>query len=52
MVARRFSLIPRTKLACRALEMRVARVRALAHLANQRTDESLLRAAEAHNLAM
>jgi hypothetical protein len=50
MMAQRFPLIPRTKPACRALEVRVARVRDLARLADQRTDESLVRAAEAHNL--
>ncbi|MCW2948944.1 MAG: hypothetical protein JWR24_5661 [Actinoallomurus sp.] len=51
MAAGRFPLIPRAKPVCRALEVRVARVRDRAHLADQRTDESLVRAAEAHNLA-
>ncbi|MGH3822019.1 MAG: hypothetical protein ACRDRA_04155 [Pseudonocardiaceae bacterium] len=53
MMAQRFPLVPHTKPACRALEVRVARVRHLAHLAHlasQRTDESLVRAGEAHNL--
>lgn len=50
MMAQRFPLVPRTKPACRALEVRVARVRHLAHLAGQRTDEALVRAGEAHNL--
>ncbi|MGH3720516.1 MAG: hypothetical protein ACRDRI_17055 [Pseudonocardiaceae bacterium] len=50
MMAQRFPLVPHSKPACRALEARVARVRHLAHLAGQRTDESLVRAGEALNL--
>ncbi|MGH3856756.1 MAG: hypothetical protein ACRDR6_25380 [Pseudonocardiaceae bacterium] len=50
MMAQRFPLVPHTKPACRALAVRVARVRRLAHLASQRTDESLVRGGEAHNL--
>jgi hypothetical protein len=50
MVPQWFPLIPRPKPACPTLKVRIARVRELAHLADQRTDESLLRAAEAHNL--
>ncbi|MGH3911789.1 MAG: hypothetical protein ACRDTC_00015 [Pseudonocardiaceae bacterium] len=50
MMAQRFPLVPHTKPVCRALEVRVARVRHLAHLAGQRTGESLVRAGEAHNL--
>jgi hypothetical protein len=49
--AGRFPLIPRAKPICRALDVRVARVRERAHQTNQRTEDSLLRAAEAHNLA-
>ncbi len=51
MAADRFPLLPRAKPVCRALETRVARVRELARLASHRTEESLVRAAEAHNLA-
>lgn len=51
MAAERFPLIPRPKPVCRALEARVARVRELADLAGQGANESLVRAAEAHNLA-
>jgi|ERR1022692_3438921 hypothetical protein len=42
---------PRTRPACRALDVRVAQVSDLAHAAAQRTSDSVLRAAEAHNLA-
>jgi hypothetical protein len=51
LAAQRFPLVPRTRPACRALDVRAARVRDLARLADQRTSESLVRAAEAHNLA-
>ncbi|MGH3838125.1 MAG: hypothetical protein ACRDSF_20885 [Pseudonocardiaceae bacterium] len=51
MMAQRFPLVPHTKPVCRALEVRVVRVRHLAYLAGQRTDESLVRAGEAHNLS-
>lgn len=51
MAAERFPLIPRAKPVCRALEARVARVRERADLASRHTDESLVLAAEAHNLA-
>lgn len=50
MMTQRFPLLPHTKPICRALEVRVARVSHLARLASQRTDESLVRAGEAHNL--
>ncbi|MGI9003097.1 MAG: hypothetical protein ACR2GH_15810 [Pseudonocardia sp.] len=50
MMAQQFPLVPHTKPVCRALEVRVARVRHLANLASQRSDESLIRAGEAHNL--
>ncbi len=50
MMAQRFPLVPHTKPVCRGLEVRVARVRHLADLAAQRTDDSLVRAGEAHNL--
>jgi hypothetical protein len=50
-VARRFPLVPRPRAVCRSLEQRVARVRDRVHLAAQRTDDALLRAAEALNLA-
>lgn len=49
MTAERFPLIPRAKPVCRALEARVAQVRQRAHQASRRTDQSLVRAAEAHN---
>ena len=51
LAAQRFPLVPRTRPACRALDVRAARVRDLARLADQHTSESLVRAAEAHNLA-
>jgi len=52
LAAQRFPLVPRTRPACRALDVRAARVRDLARLADQHTsEESLVRAAEAHNLA-
>jgi hypothetical protein len=51
LMAQRFPLLPRTKPVCRALDVRVARVRELAHLADQRTGESLVRAGETFNLA-
>jgi hypothetical protein len=51
MLAERFPLVARTRPVCRALGARVAQVRALADLAARDTDESLVRAAEAHNLA-
>ena len=51
MAAERFPLIPRAKPVCRTLEARANRVRELADLAGRATDESLIRAAEAHNLA-
>lgn len=50
-VARRFPLVPRPRAVCRSLEQRVARVRDRAHLAAQRGDDALLRAAEAFNVA-
>jgi hypothetical protein len=50
-VQQRFPLLPRSKPVCRSLTDRVDRVRRQADLASQRTDEALLRAAEAHNLA-
>ena len=50
-VAHRFPLVPRTRPVCRALDVRVTQVRELAQAASQRTGESLVRAAEAHNLA-
>lgn len=46
-----FPLLPRSKPVCRPLTDRIDRVRRQADLASQHTDESLLRAAEAHNLA-
>jgi hypothetical protein len=51
MAARWFPLVERAKPSCPALHLRVAQVHALAQLADQRTGESLLRAAEAHNFA-
>ncbi|MFI6634269.1 hypothetical protein ACIBI7_35770 [Nonomuraea fuscirosea] len=50
-VTRRFPLVPRSRAVCRSLEQRVARVRDRAHLAAQRGDEAVLRAAEAFNVA-
>ncbi|MEV0313500.1 hypothetical protein [Nonomuraea fuscirosea] len=50
-VARRFPLVPRPRAVCRSLEQRVARVRNRAHLAAQRGDDAVLRAAEAFNVA-
>jgi hypothetical protein len=51
MAAQRFPLIARTRPACRSLETRVAQVRDLANLADLRTGDSLVRGAEAHNMA-
>jgi hypothetical protein len=51
LVAQWFPLLPRSKPVCRALPDRIDRVRRQADLASQHTDDSLLRAAEAHNLA-
>jgi hypothetical protein len=51
MAAERFPLIPRAKPICQAMDIRVARVRELADLAGQGTEGSLVRAAEAQNLA-
>lgn len=51
LVAQRFPLLPRSKPVCRSLTDRIDRVRRQADLASQHTDDSLLRAAEAHNLA-
>ncbi|TDB99743.1 hypothetical protein E1267_36595 [Nonomuraea longispora] len=50
-VARRFPLVPRPRAVCRSIEQRVARVRDRAHLAAQRGDDAVLRAAEAFNMA-
>lgn len=50
-VKMRLPLVPRAKPVCRSLDERVARVRHLADLARQPSNESLTRAAEAHNLA-
>ncbi|MBV9143818.1 MAG: hypothetical protein JO115_23355 [Pseudonocardiales bacterium] len=51
LVEQRFPLLPRSKPVCRSLTDRIDRVRRQADLASQHTDDSLLRAAEAHNLA-
>ncbi len=51
LVEQRFPLLPRSKPVCRSLTERIDRVRRQADLASQHTDDSLLRAAEAHNLA-
>ncbi|MBT8227338.1 MAG: hypothetical protein HKP61_05390 [Dactylosporangium sp.] len=50
LAAQRFPLVPRRKPACPPLIDRIGRVRHQADLASQRTAESLLRAAEAHDL--
>ncbi|MGH3936272.1 MAG: hypothetical protein ACRDS1_15065 [Pseudonocardiaceae bacterium] len=44
-------LLPRSKPVCRSLTERLDRVRRQADLASQHTEDSLGRAAEAHNLA-
>lgn len=49
--ARRFPLIPRNKPACPPLEVRLEQIRARARTAHDGTDQPLLRAAQAHNLA-
>ncbi len=46
-----FPLLPRSKPVCRSLTERLDRVRRQADLASQHTEDSLRRAAEAHNLA-
>ena len=51
LVEQRFPLLPRRKPVCRSLTDRIDRVRRQADLASQHTDDALLRAAEAHNLA-
>lgn len=51
LVEQRFPLLPRSKPVCRSLTDRIDRVRRQADLASQHTDDSLLRAAEAQNLA-
>jgi hypothetical protein len=51
LVKQRFPLLPRSKPVCRSLTDRINRVHRQADLASQHTDDSLLRAAEAHNLA-
>jgi len=51
LVEQRFPLLPRSKPVCRSLTDRLDRVRRQADLASQHTDDALLRAAEAHNLA-
>ncbi|MGQ0774862.1 MAG: hypothetical protein ACT4NY_10685 [Pseudonocardiales bacterium] len=51
LVQQRFPLLPRSKPVCRSLTDRIDRVRRQADLASQHTDDALLRAAEAHNLA-
>jgi hypothetical protein len=49
--SRWFPLVPRPKPVCRSLEERINRVQNQAQLASQQTPDSLVRAAEAHNLA-
>ncbi|MGH3815414.1 MAG: hypothetical protein ACRDUV_23685 [Pseudonocardiaceae bacterium] len=51
LVEQRFPLLPRSKPVCRSLTDRIDRVGRQADLASHHTDDSLLHAAEAHNLA-
>lgn len=51
LVEQRFPLLPRSKPVCRSLTERIDRVRRQTDLASQHAEDSLLRAAEAHNLA-
>lgn len=51
LVEQRFPLLPRSKPVCRSLSDRLDRVRHQADRASQHTDNVLLHAAEAHNLA-
>ncbi|MGQ0777843.1 MAG: hypothetical protein ACT4NY_26110 [Pseudonocardiales bacterium] len=51
LVEQRFPLLPRSRPVCRSLTERLERVRRHADLASRHTDDALLRAAEAHNLA-
>jgi hypothetical protein len=51
MAAERFPLLPLPKPVCRALETRIALVRECADMASQGTEDPLVRAAEAQNLA-
>jgi len=50
-LAQRFPLVPRPRPACRPFDERIARVCALARQASAGGTDSLVRAAEAHNLA-